>query len=151
MPKSAGLDIPQAPPRIDVQQAPGRHWQTPPGQPEAEDDRIVVWHHIHYWEAVGGIANIAAYFFFSLCMVLSKLQGKVVAHSRELVWWSFLMVECVTILVINWTYTDLTQLIVSRSFQKIFIRVFSWISGEHYLMMYYYAVHCSFFLPSCFD
>ena len=42
-------------------------------------------------------------FIFSLGLVLSKLQGKVVTHSQDLVWWSFLMVECVTILVANWT------------------------------------------------
>ena len=42
-------------------------------------------------------------FFFSLCLDLSKLQGKVVTHAHDLVWCSFLMVECVTILGTNWT------------------------------------------------
>ena len=42
-------------------------------------------------------------FFFSLGLVLCKLQGKVVTHSHDLVWWSFLMGECVTILGVNWT------------------------------------------------
>ena len=43
-------------------------------------------------------------FFFSLGLVLSKLQGKVVTNSQDFVWWSFLMVECVSILGANWTY-----------------------------------------------
>ena len=36
-------------------------------------------------------------------MSLSKLQGKVVPHSEEVLWWRIFMVECVTFLDISVT------------------------------------------------
>ena len=51
---------------------------------------------VQYWP----LQPIAAY----LCLywdILNKLQGKAVAHSEKLEWWIILMVDCVTILLVE--------------------------------------------------
>ena len=44
------------------------------------------------------IANFCSLPSLSFGQVLGKLQGKVVTQFEELGWWSFLMVDCVTLI-----------------------------------------------------
>ena len=70
---------------------------------EAFPNTIVLLSLLKYVRMDNPLQTMQLTFFFSLGLVLSKLQGKVVTHSHDLVWWSFLMVECVTNLGANCT------------------------------------------------
>ena len=48
-------------------------------------------------DAIKIIANFCSSLSLSFGQVLGKLQGKVVTQFEELGWWSFSMVDCVTL------------------------------------------------------